>query len=241
MPSEFSDLIEALRVIENCNTVAGVWPTFNAYIANHLALSIAMVSNGSQLRPFSKEMLTFGTLSPDATAQMESNLALAGSRRVVVGAMEPFLVSRTPRKRLANTPAAFFAGMCRYLPKKTVFVVPVQQDDAVAGVAAFAGNAGAFDLLTRSTLIVLAHAAFARARRLGALHAHRSGRGPLSAREIACLSWAAKRKALTEIGGLLKISPRTVRFHLDNARTKLGVDTRAQAVRKAIRQKLIRP
>lgn len=239
MPSEIFDLIAALRAIENCNTVASVWPTVGARIESPL-LSIAMVSNGSQLRPFSKEMLAFSTLSPDAMAQMELNFAPPGSHRVVIGPMEPFVVSRPQPRRLANTPAAFFIGMGRHLPKKTVFVVPVQQDDAVVGVAAFAGKAGAFDLLTRSALMVLAHRAFARTHHLGASRAHRSGRGPLSAREMACLSWTAKRKSLAEIGDLLKSRPRTVRFHLGNARTKLGVDTRAQAVRKAIRQKIIR-
>jgi LuxR family transcriptional regulator, activator of conjugal transfer of Ti plasmids len=52
----------------------------------------------------------------------------------------------------------------------------------------------------------------------------------LSSREYECLEWAAKGKSAWEIGCILSISRRTAAFHLDNAKSKLGVRTISQAV-----------
>lgn len=54
----------------------------------------------------------------------------------------------------------------------------------------------------------------------------------LSPRELQCLQWAASGKSAWEIGQILDISRRTAAFHLDNAKTKLGVRTICQAVAK---------
>lgn len=52
----------------------------------------------------------------------------------------------------------------------------------------------------------------------------------LSPREYECLTWAAKGKSAWDIGCILNISRRTAAFHLDNAKSKLGVRTISQAV-----------
>jgi len=52
----------------------------------------------------------------------------------------------------------------------------------------------------------------------------------LSPREYECLEWAAKGKSAWAIGRILNISRRTAAFHLDNAKSKLGVRTISQAV-----------
>ncbi|HEX2255768.1 MAG TPA: helix-turn-helix domain-containing protein [Afifellaceae bacterium] len=56
----------------------------------------------------------------------------------------------------------------------------------------------------------------------------------LSPREIECLKWAAEGKTAWETSHILSISERCVRFHLDQARGKLGCLTKVQAVAKAI-------
>jgi DNA-binding response OmpR family regulator len=61
----------------------------------------------------------------------------------------------------------------------------------------------------------------------------------LGAREIETLTWAARGKTFAEIGQILGLSRRTVEFHLDNARRKLGVPTRTQALIKAAVGQLI--
>ena len=58
-------------------------------------------------------------------------------------------------------------------------------------------------------------------------------RAPVTEREVECLQWAAQGKSDYEIGAILAISPHTAHRHLENAKTKLGVCTRAQAVLRA--------
>lgn len=55
----------------------------------------------------------------------------------------------------------------------------------------------------------------------------------LNDREIEALMWAARGKTSEEIALIMSISERTVNFHLNNARDKLGVATRIQAAVKA--------
>lgn len=52
----------------------------------------------------------------------------------------------------------------------------------------------------------------------------------LSPREYECLEWSAAGKSAWEIGHILGITRRTVVFHLDNARQKLGVSSLRQAI-----------
>ena len=63
----------------------------------------------------------------------------------------------------------------------------------------------------------------------------------LREREVETLTWAARGKTFAEIGTILSLSKRTVEFHLENARRKLGVATRTQALIKAARGHLIQP
>lgn len=63
----------------------------------------------------------------------------------------------------------------------------------------------------------------------------------LSEREIEVLTWSARGKTSDEIATILGLSKRTVDFHMDNARAKLGVATRTQAVVKAVSGRLIEP
>lgn len=63
----------------------------------------------------------------------------------------------------------------------------------------------------------------------------------MSEREIEVLTWSARGKTSDEISSILQLSKRTVDFHMDNARAKLGVATRTQAVVKAVTAQLIKP
>jgi DNA-binding response OmpR family regulator len=66
-----------------------------------------------------------------------------------------------------------------------------------------------------------------------------SKRVGLREREVEALTWAARGKTFWEIGEILGLSKRTIEFHLDNARRKLGVATRTQALIKAATGHLI--
>lgn len=106
-------------------------------------------------------------------------------------------------------------------------VVPVHDAGHLAWFVGFFGRAPDLSERTVLTLGAAAYAAYDRFRQL--LDVNHDG-SPLTARESECLSWAAQGKTDRETARILGISPRTVRFHIDNAKKKLGVATRIQAV-----------
>lgn len=61
----------------------------------------------------------------------------------------------------------------------------------------------------------------------------------LSDRERDCLAFLADGRRDKEIADLLGITEATVRFHIDNARTKLGARNRAQAVARLANLRLL--
>lgn len=63
----------------------------------------------------------------------------------------------------------------------------------------------------------------------------------LTDREKECLTWAAEGKTNWEVSRILRVSERTVTFHLQNATEKLQVSNRYHAVAKAVSQSLILP
>jgi DNA-binding NarL/FixJ family response regulator len=63
----------------------------------------------------------------------------------------------------------------------------------------------------------------------------------LNDREVEALTWVARGKTSAEIAQILGLSKRTIDFHIDNARAKLGAATRTQAVIKAADGGLIEP
>jgi DNA-binding NarL/FixJ family response regulator len=63
----------------------------------------------------------------------------------------------------------------------------------------------------------------------------------LNDREIEMLTWVARGRTSHQIARKLHMSKRTVDFHIDNARVKLGAQTRAAAAIKAAIGGLIEP
>jgi LuxR family transcriptional activator of conjugal transfer of Ti plasmids len=61
----------------------------------------------------------------------------------------------------------------------------------------------------------------------------------LTQRERQCLAWAARGKTVADTAILVAIAPRTVVFHLDNARRKLGAASIAQCVAQALHRRLL--
>ena len=119
-------------------------------------------------------------------------------------------------------------------------VVPMANGGIAKGVAVLGGNTPDLSCVARSIVHVAAETAFHRAQVLPAGDGVLPTASVLSQREVAILNWAASGKTDAEIGELVKISARTVRFHTDNAKRKLGVTTRIQAVTEALRLGLIK-
>lgn len=110
-------------------------------------------------------------------------------------------------------------------------VVPVHDRGALAWYVAFAG---ARPNLSPAVVAMMSCAAHAGYQRFCEFLEPGKGSSPLTDREGECLQLVAKGKTDSEIGVLLNISPRTVRFHVGNAKTKLGVTTRIQAIAKQL-------
>lgn len=72
-----------------------------------------------------------------------------------------------------------------------------------------------------------------------ALVAGRYAEGELSQRECQCLAWTAQGKTAADIAVLVGIAPRTVVFHLENARRKLDAASITQCVAIALRRGLL--
>jgi len=62
----------------------------------------------------------------------------------------------------------------------------------------------------------------------------------LTEREVQTLTWVARGKTSAEIAQIVGLSKRTVDFHSDSAREKLGVATRTEAAIKAVTGRLIK-
>jgi LuxR family quorum sensing-dependent transcriptional regulator len=114
-------------------------------------------------------------------------------------------------------------------------IVPLYRRDKPLALAAFVGVSPDLSRLAFDTLKIAVQAGWMRSQELSVLDAGRSTDNLLSPREFECLRWVALGKTDDEIGTILAIAPRTVRFHILNTKAKLGVETRVQAIAKFLR------
>ncbi len=117
------------------------------------------------------------------------------------------------------------------------WTVPVDLCGEVRGIIMMGGPNPDMSRLLGSTLHLLALTAFKRVEELAmgiSLKSH-----DLTTREVECLRWVALGKTDNEIATILSIGRRTVRFHVENAKRKLQVATRVQAIAEAIRRQAI--
>lgn len=106
-------------------------------------------------------------------------------------------------------------------------VVPIHVQRKPAWYVGVAGLEPDLSPRARAVIVTASYAAYAR---FHELLDSKKPNSPLTQRESQCLKLVAQGKTDQQIGELLEISPRTVRFHIGNAKAKLGVATRIQAV-----------
>jgi LuxR family quorum sensing-dependent transcriptional regulator len=115
-------------------------------------------------------------------------------------------------------------------------IVPMRSCDNSLGLISFGGARGPLVPAEQAFLTIVGRAAFAAADRIE----HGGGRGRaspiLSAREIECLVLLVHGHSDSEIGQLLGLSVRTVRFHLGNAREKFHATSRTHLAALAVAQ-----
>jgi DNA-binding CsgD family transcriptional regulator len=72
------------------------------------------------------------------------------------------------------------------------------------------------------------------------LLASRDGRPLLTNRENQCLRWVAAGRSDPQIGMILGLSANTIHAHIESAKTKLGANSRAQLVLRAVMAGILR-
>jgi len=109
------------------------------------------------------------------------------------------------------------------------FSVPIHGPGGYFGLVTMAGHSATIPHGLRRRLHMAGFAAHERCRIIsgGQLVANLPER--LTVRELECLRWVAAGLSDGKIAALLKVSPTTVRFHVDSGRRKLGSKTRAHA------------
>ncbi|MGC3980514.1 MAG: LuxR C-terminal-related transcriptional regulator [Steroidobacteraceae bacterium] len=120
------------------------------------------------------------------------------------------------------------------------FVVPIHGPSGYVALVCFAGKKLELDTSGRAILQALAHVA------------HQCGRAlytksttnhqiKLTPRELQVMRWVSRGKTDSEIAAILKLSATTVHSYVEQAKHKLGVRSRSQAVSElSLRELLIR-
>jgi LuxR family quorum sensing-dependent transcriptional regulator len=134
-----------------------------------------------------------------------------------------------PAAHLVMTRAAEFRLMEGYC-------IPLHYDEGGA-VISMATEQLNIDPVAKSALQLIGVYAHNRIRSLGR---PTSERALLTAREREVLRWAADGKTSWEVSVILRISERTVKFHLIQASRKLNAVNRTSAVAKALARGLIK-
>lgn len=226
--------IGAIDDIEGARTSPAVWAAMSAVAASFGFEHAVVLRAGEGEARFTT---LHGTLQTDvaevfARAGFAGNAPLAkfileARRPIVAGEVPPHLLSDAQQKALetARAKLAIGAGL----------IVPVQNDEANIGALLLAGRDPMMTPIARSALHFLAQLSFTR---VMALESKREVE-LLSPREAECLRLSAHGNTDGDIGRKLGISARTARFHIENAKKKLGVATRVQAVAEALRRKAI--
>jgi DNA-binding CsgD family transcriptional regulator len=123
---------------------------------------------------------------------------------------------------------------------RDVFAVPIHGPGNMQGVVSLAAPEHInLDAADRAVLEAMSRAVWERCRTSEGFGVSTPERAHLSPRGIECLQWAAAGKSDADIATLVGISEATAHFHIEQAKKKLGVRTRVEAVAVAVLQGLI--
>lgn len=147
--------------------------------------------------------------------------------------LEPFSNAETNATHLTMNQRHVLQRVSVSLNVRDGWTFPIARNGELEGIVMLGGQKPDMSPLPCSMLHLAAHTAFTRAQDLAngtATKVHN-----LTPREVECLHWVAAGKTDLEIAVILSISARTARFHIENAKRKLNVATRVQAVAEALR------
>ncbi|MCC7697939.1 helix-turn-helix transcriptional regulator [Janthinobacterium sp. EB271-G4-7A] len=141
---------------------------------------------------------------------------------------------------------AFYEQACQH-GMRSGFCFPVHGASGETGMLSFIRNAPPMDA-ERDSFATIAQLALIRdyviessARFIKHDAPPVPGANPLTTREMECLQWIMAGKSSWEISRILLRSEGTINFHVSNAKKKFNVQTRQQAVLKAIKAGFLIP
>lgn len=238
MTDNYSGLCETLTRIAAAPNPGVVWAAVKEFAGRcgYTSLMVAEAPNGKSTL---QEAVAYAEVSKQALLDFDKS-QIYSNHPIVVRArhsLSPFTIGEL--KADPQFPSKIWIEQ---LPKVVRegdgIVVPVFIDSELWACLTFGGEATDTSPLVRSSLQVVSHAAIERFISLKNMKQPQAAI-VLSVRETQCLSYIATGNEDEQISRLLGISPRTVRFHVDSAKIKLGVTSRVQAVTKALRERLI--
>jgi DNA-binding CsgD family transcriptional regulator len=123
---------------------------------------------------------------------------------------------------------------------REVFAVPIHGPGSLQGLVTMATRHEiALTRRERAVLEMMARTLWERCRTLEAFGTFAPDRVQLSPREIECLQWAAAGKSDGDIATVIGIKPATAHFHIEQAKKRLGVKSRVEAVAVCVLQGII--
>lgn len=242
MPSDLNrpDLYLALggtlTKIASAPTDAALWSLVKAFIGR-LGFSYVTAVDAPKMAGGMSDAVLYTDLPSNTLAAIDRE-SLARAHPIIqrcLASPEPFKLSEL-RKHPSHIGKRWTELLGDVVVRGDAVIVPVFDGDDLRAAFAFGGENPTFSPKTKLLLQVVAYAAFARA--VGG-HTGDVRASTLTVRETQCLRWSALGRGDADIGQTLGITTRTVRFHLDNAKQKLGVTTRAQAIAKGVNERLI--
>lgn len=234
-------IVEAVEDIGRATTADAVWKTIKSYAeAQGFQYMLVLKGKHSALETVSGRML-YNDM-PDGFAEAFDNLGFSKHNPLISHALKearPYSAAEIwALKSLTVHQRRALAQINLALNVLDGLMIPIRNENTLEGIVLLGGQKPEMAPIVRSTLHLLAYCAFEHVIQLET-SPRRNAVGLLSPREVECLSWAAAGKTDAEIGRILSISPRTTRFHIENAKKKLGVATRVQAVAEAMKRRAI--
>jgi DNA-binding CsgD family transcriptional regulator len=151
----------------------------------------------------------------------------------------PFLWSDLISAKLTDKQKALYEAGWAY-GWRDVFCVPIHGPGSLQGLVTMAARQE-FSLSSddRAVLEIMARTIWELCRTSGEFGTFAPDRAKLSPREIECLQWAAAGKSDTDIAAVVGIKPATAHFHIEQAKKRLGVKSRVEAVSVGVLQGII--
>jgi LuxR family quorum sensing-dependent transcriptional regulator len=237
-----SHILEAVKVaddIRHARSPAEVWRALKSFAEplgfTHLSVLSPMDAAAEKLKPH-----VIYADAPAAFFDAFDDRKLLRHHPLVQQALvssEPFTTRQIQASDLTPEQAKALEFIGTQLNLTAGFIVPVRRNGALLGIVSYGGVNCSLGPIERSILHLLAHTALVHA--LEVKDVKDMPPANLSPRELQCLQWASRGKTDAEIGVILGISARTARFHIENAKRKLGAATRVQAVAEAMRRHAI--